>query len=81
MWVLARTSPVARLVADTLQVPSGAGFSLLRGGYHDFNQYIGPPECTLNAKAYRRILSVDPFVPDGIVFLKVLHIRQPHVGA
>jgi hypothetical protein len=55
-------------------------FSLLHSGYHDFNQYIGPPEWTLNAEAYRRVLSVNPIVPDGIVFFEVPHIRQPYVG-
>jgi len=39
-------------------------FSLLSGCYHDFNQNVGPPEWTLNAEAYRRVLSVNPFVPD-----------------
>jgi hypothetical protein len=52
----------------------------LSGCYHDFNQNIGPPEWTLNAEAYGRILSINPFVPDGVVLFEVLHIRQPHVG-
>jgi len=47
---------------------------LLSGCHHYFNQNMGPPEWTLNAEAYRRVLSVNPFVPNGIVFFEVLHI-------
>ena len=53
---------------------------LLRGSHHDFNQYVWPPQRSPDADAYWRISSIHPLVPNGVVILKVPHIRQPHVG-
>jgi hypothetical protein len=55
-------------------------FLLLRGSHHDFNQYVWPPEWSLDADVHGKVLSVNPFVPNGIVVLKTLPIRQPYVS-
>jgi hypothetical protein len=55
-------------------------FPLLRSSHHDFNQYVWPPEWGLDADAHGKVLSVNPFVPNGIVVLKIPPIRQPYVS-
>src|SRR5580700_3160949 len=55
-------------------------FPLLRSSHHDFNQYVWPPEWSLDADTYGKVLSVHPFVPNGIVVLKIPPIRQPYVS-
>ena len=47
---------------------------LLRGGHHDFDEHVRTPEVSLHARAYRRILRINPRVPDGVV-----RLEQPHV--
>ncbi len=54
-------------------------FLLLRGSHLDFYQYVWLSEWRLEAEAHREILSVDPFVPNGIVVFKILHKRPPPV--
>jgi hypothetical protein len=53
----------------------------LRSSHHDFNKSIWLPEWSLDADTRGRILSVNPFVPNGIVVFKILHIRQPYLSS
>jgi hypothetical protein len=53
---------------------------LFRSGHHDLNQHAWPPEGSPDAGAYRRIWSIDPLDPNGIVILKIPHISQPHLS-
>src|SRR5262249_10941143 len=38
------------------------------------------PEVGLYTRAYRRILRIDPLVPDGVVRLEQPHVREPDLG-
>src|SRR5215472_17463524 len=53
---------------------------LLGSSYRNFNQYVWPPEGSLDASANWQILSVNPLVPNGVVVFEILPIRQPYVG-
>ena len=54
--------------------------ALSSSGHHDLNQNAWLPERGSNTSAGWSILSIDPVVPNGIVIVKIAHIRQPHLG-